>query len=244
MKKSYYTLQLFSCFLFLSTITLAQTGVRDTAFVDQSIAFAREAHGNKTRKQSPLYNGSQYAVYDPMEDEHPYFLKDDWIDGTIVYSGEQFDNISLMYDISSDKVIAEHFAGAAVELITAKVTTFTLDGHVFRMFKKSDDTRKFINEGFYEVLYDGKIKILKRHVKVYTEMLRSLDIIKEYQEKRHYYVVKNNAFYSIGSRASLTKILGDKKRELRRYSRENRLKFGKDENIFIKLAKYYDTLTQ
>lgn len=243
MKKNYYSLQLLACFLFLSTLALAQNTPRDTAFVEQSIAFASEAHALKTKKQSPLYNGSQYTVYDSEKEEHPYFLKDDWIEGTIIYSGERFDNISLMYDISLDKVIAEHFAGAAVELITAKVTTFTLDGHIFRMFNKSDDTRRSINEGFYEVLYDGKIKILKRHVKIYSQLLRGMELITEYDEKRHYYVVKNNAFYPIGSRASLTKILGDKKRELRRFSRENRLTFAKDEKIFIKLAAYYDTLT-
>lgn len=243
MKKSHPVIQLFCCFLFLSTMVSAQTGTRDTAFVNASINFAADAHAEKTKKQSPLYNGSQYAVYNPVEEEHPYFLKDDWMDGTIIYSGEQFDNISLMYDISLDKVIAEHFAGAAVELITAKVTTFTLDGHVFRMYKKSDDVRESINEGFYEVLYDGKIKILKRHVKIYSQMLRGSELFTEYDEKRHYYVVKNNAFYSIGSRGGLTKILSDKKRELRRYSRENHLTFAKDENIFIRLAAYYDTLT-
>jgi hypothetical protein len=244
MKKNNSTIQLFACFLFLSTMVCAQTGTRDTAFVDQSVNFAREAHSEKTKKQSPLYNGSQYAVYNPIEEEHPYFLTDDWMDGSIVYSGEQFDNISMMYDISSDKVIAEHFAGAAVELITAKVTTFSIGGHNFKMFKKTDDTRQSITEGFYEILYDGKVKILKRHVKDYVEMLKWTELYVDYEEKTHYYVVKNSAFYAIGSKSGLINILSDKKRELRRFSRENKFSFSKDEKIFVKLAAHYDTLTQ
>jgi hypothetical protein len=242
MKKSYSTFQLFSCFLFLSTMVEAQNAAHDTAFVAQSISLAREAHATKTKKQSPLYNGSQYAVYNPVQEEHPYFLSDDWIDGSIVYSGEQFDNIALMYDLSSDKVIAEHFAGTAVELITAKVSEFSISGHSFKKYKKTDDARQSIKEGFYEVLYDGKIKILKRHVKVYSEIIQMSEILREFEEKTHYYVVKNNAFYSIGSRGALMNILGEKKRELRRFSRENNFGFRKDDAVFVKLAAYYDTL--
>lgn len=241
MKKSYPIIQPFCYFLFLSTMVYAQT-VPDTAFVARSIEVARNVHIEKTKKQSPLYNGTQYSIYNPTEEEHPYFLSDDWIDGTIVYSGEQFDNISLMYDISLDKVIAEHFAGAALEMITAKVTTFTLNGHVFRRFKKSDDQRQSIKDGFYEVLYDGQTKILKRHVKVFTQMIRDRAVVNDYEEKRYFYVVKNNAFYQVSSRGSLIKILSDRKRELRRYSRENRLPGGKNDDTLIKLAAYYDTL--
>lgn len=242
MKKSHQVFQLLFCFLFLSAMANAQQGLRDTAFVNESISFAREAHATKTKKQSPLYNGSQYAVYNPVEEEHPYFLNDDWIDGSIVYSGEHFDNIPLMYDLSSDKIVAEHFAGAAVELVTAKVSAFSIAGHNFKKYKKSDDTRQTITEGFYEVLYEGKVIILKRHIKIYTEILKMTEIYREFDEKTHYYVVKNNAFYPIGSRGALIKILSDKKRELRRFSRENDLGFRKDDTVFKKLAAYYDTL--
>jgi hypothetical protein len=68
------------------------------------------------------------------------------------------------------------------------------------------------------------------------------EIQREFEEKTHYYVVKNNAFYSIGSRGALMNILGEKKRELRRFSRENNFGFRKDDAVFVKLAAYYDTL--
>lgn len=242
MKKRHLIFQLLLCFMFLSTIANAQQAYRDTAFVNESISFARKAHTTKTQKQSPLYNGGQYAVYNPVEEEHPYFLSDDWIDGSIVYSGEQFDGIPLMYDLSSDKLIAEHFTGAAIELITAKVSAFSIGDHNFRKYQKNDDVKQSIPEGFYEVLYDGKVKILKRRVKTYTEIINMNEIMREFEEKTHYYVVKNNAFYSIGSRGALMNILSEKKRELRKFSRDNRLGVRKDDTVFIKLAAYYDTL--
>ena len=92
------------------------------------------------------------------------------------------------------------------------------------------------------MLYDGKVKILKRHVKIFTEVIRSTEIITSFDEKTHYYLVKNNAFYTIGSKAAVIKILSDKKQELRRFSRENKFDFSKDEKMFVKLATHYDSL--
>jgi hypothetical protein len=240
MKKSYHTLQLFSCFLFLSTMTLAQTGVRDTAFINQATAFAEKVYTQKTRQQSPLYNGSQHAVYNPVEEEHPYFMSYDWLDGSIEYSGEPFDSVSLMYDLATDKVITEHFSGAYVELIPTKVSAFTINGHRFRRFKNSNDTRRSITEGFYEVLYDGKTKILKRHTKTFVQNIKSTEIINSFDEKTRYFVVKDNAFYPIRSRSGLTRILSDKKQELRRIGRSAR----SNDEVFVQLAVHYDTLTQ
>ena len=233
MKKSYLSFQLFVCFLFLTMMVEAQTAARDTAFVDQSIAVAREAHAVRTKKQSPLYNGSQYGIYDPSGEEHPYFLNDDWMDGSIVYSGERFDNISLMYDLSIDKVIAEHYAGAALEMIPEKVAAFSIRDHLFRRITKADDARRSITEGFYEVLYDGKTKIFKRHVKHYVEMVKSTELVKEFEEKSYYYVVKNGAFYSVGTRNGLIKVLGDKKKELKRFGRENHLTFERVKRLLF-----------
>ncbi len=241
MKKSQYTIQLLVCFLFLTTMACAQTGERDTVFIKQAITSAREVHLTKTNKQSPLYNGSQYAVYDQVEEEHPYFLTNDWIDGSIVYSGERFENIPLMYDLSIGRVIAEHFAGAAVELIPEKVSSFNLNGHLFRKFAKEDDSRRSINEGFYEVLHDGKIKILKRWVKTRTEIIRASELVIEFEERTHYYVVKDKAFYSFRSTSALLKLLSDKKTELRRFRREKKLA-SKSDNSLIQLAAHYDTL--
>jgi hypothetical protein len=231
MKKKYYTLQQFSCFLFLSTMALAQTGVSDTAFVEQSITFAQKVHAQKTKMQSPLYNGSQHAVYNPIEEEHPYFLSYDWLDGSVEYSGEYFD---------TDKVITEHFSGAYVELITTKVSAFTINGHRFRRFEDTDDTRRSITEGFYEVLYDGQTKILKRHTKLFLQIIKSSEIVNSFTEKTRYFVVKGGAFYPIRSRSGLIRILSDKKQELRRIGRNTQ----DNDKMFVQLATHYDTITQ
>lgn len=239
MKKSYLRLQLFCCFLFLSTIAQGQNTIPDTAFVSRSIAFARSVHAVNSKMQSPLYNGSQHAAYNPIEEEHPYFMSYDWLNGSIEASGERFDSVSLMYDLTTDKVITEHFSGAYLELIATKVSGFTINGHLFRRFQTSDDTRRSISEGFYEILYDGKTKILKRHTKTFNQTVKSNEIINSFDEKTRYFVVKNRAFYPIRSRSGLIKILSDQKPELRRVGRGAPSK----DDSFSQIATRYDTLT-
>jgi hypothetical protein len=226
--------------VFLTTIVSAQTGVRDTAFIAKSITFAQQLHTQQTKLQSPLYNGSQHAVYNPIEEEHPYFKSYDWLDGSVTYSGERFDSVSLMYNINTDALIAEHFSGAYVELIATKVSSFTINGHAFRRYKNSDDTKRSISEGFYEILYDGKTKIVKRYIKNFTQTIKSSEIINEFPEKSRYFVIKDGAFYSIRSRRGLIKILSDKKQELRGVGK----KASSTDEAFIKIATHYDTVTQ
>ena len=104
MKKLYLTLQLFFLLLFLTSLTRAQAVVvSDTAFIRASVDSAKNAYAYVIRSQSHLYNGSQYIDYQPLEDEHPYYLANDWTSGTIIYDGEKYENVSLLYDISADK---------------------------------------------------------------------------------------------------------------------------------------------
>jgi hypothetical protein len=227
----------------LCHVAQAQQTSRDTAFVEASVAFARTAHEEKTKKQSRLYNGSQYGDYNSQNEEHPYYLSSDWMKGTVTYADELF-NAYLLYDIHHDKLIAEHFAGAFVELIKAKVSAFTIEGHVFRQFTDADDARHSIQEGFYEVLHDGKTKILARYSKTFMELVKPGEITRLFDEKTRYFVVKNNTFYAISSKAGLLRILSDKKKELKRMSRENKVVNSGKGATFTRLAGFYDSLTQ
>lgn len=242
MKKLYSKLQLLCWLLCLTTLTHAQTAGTDTAFVRASAIKAKNAYTSVTRSQSHLYNGSQYIDYNPLEDEHPYHLSDDWMTGTVEYEGQKYENVSLLYDIAADKVIVEHFAGAFIELITTKITSFQLQGHTFRRFTKADDSRGQITEGFYEILYDGKTKAVARYEKTLLETIESLQLKREFTEKSKYYLIKNNAFYAANSKRAALQVLSDKKKEVRRFIREHRTHFTDKASSVVGIAQFYDKL--
>src|SRR5690348_16627231 len=110
MKKLYHQLQLLCLLLFLTSLTYAQSAKPDTAFVKASFSKAKAVYASSAiRSQSHLYNGSQYIDYTPIGEEHPYFLTNDWTNGTVIYDGEKYENVPLLYDISADKLVVEHF---------------------------------------------------------------------------------------------------------------------------------------
>jgi hypothetical protein len=242
MKKLYSLFQLLCCLMFLTQLTHAQTVRTDTAFIKESAAKARSAYTSAVRSQSHLYNGSQYIDYNQQENEHPFHLSDDWMTGWIEYDGEHYENVSILYDIAADKVIIEHFAGAFIELITTKVTAFGIKGHLFRKISKGDDSRGLIAEGFYEILYDKKTKAVARYEKQFEETIVSLELKRDFSEKSRYYIIRNNTFYPANSKRAILQIFSDKKKEIRRFIRDNGIDFKTRAVAIVRIAEFYDKL--
>src|SRR5688572_15002472 len=165
----------------------------DTAFLalskKKSIALYTQAFQNQSR----LYNGSDYVIYQPNDEEHPYFKIDDWTYGSVVYEDDLYENVALQYDISIDRVIVEHNRGNPIKLLDEKIQRFTLLNHTFIRIK-GDETNN-ISDGFYDQLYDGQIKVYGKYWKMYQETLDQGRIIPRFDEGTQYYIVKKGIFY-------------------------------------------------
>lgn len=181
----------------------------DTAFVSASIAEARRIYTARVQGESLLFNGSDYGEYTPLKDEHPFYLSDDWIYGSVLYDGQFYDSIMLQYDIASDQLVIEsHMYGTQIQLIKSKVHSFTLED------------RKFVNldsssmNGFYEVLYNGETKVLAKHIKRLQERVSSAEITREFEEKNKYYLLVNGEYVLVKNKKSALKALRSHKKEL------------------------------
>ena len=196
--------------------------------------------------QSRLYNGTGYRDYLATGDEHP-FLIEDWEDGSILYDGELFPGVALMYDIRDDKVIIEHYTSREkIQLIANKVSWFTLK------------ERSFVNlnilskKGFYEVLYDGPTKVYVKWEKFYWEQINQNSIDRYFTFKTNCYIYKENTFYPVKSKQDELKALVEHKSELNQFIKKNNLDFrvnrekneyksNREKNI-ARVAEYYDSL--
>lgn len=236
-----YALAVTLCFPLWGT---AQTHPKpDTAFLSTTSNDARNLYLAAVKTQRHLYNGSQYADYDPIEDEHPYFIDSDWSNGWIIYDHERYDNTPLLYNINNDKIVAEHYAGAFIDLIAPKVTAFHIHGHTFKRFTRTDDKRGNINEGFYDILYDGNVKVVAKRLKKFVQQVHLEGYENSFEEKVQYYVVRDQSFFPVRSKNNLLEVLSDQKQALRQFVRTNKLPFkNQREQAMIKVAAYYDTL--
>ena len=121
---------------------------------------------------------------------------------------------------------------------------FTLFGQRFIRLEKNANT-PIVSTGFYQVLYDGKIKLYKKEVKIIKEKFTNTPEIKVLFEKLNYYYVKKaDRFYPIVKKKDFFTIFNDKGKELNDFLSNTKLNFRKDkDNTLTKLLTYYDQLT-
>jgi len=222
----------------------AQLSAKDSLIYTESanniVVLSHKNIGDQTGK----YNGSQNAGYTvSFYEGHPYFFKHELSKGSITYDNVVFDNVALLYDEAKDWVILQD-STHRIQLVSQRLQGFTLFDQPFIRLEKNVNT-PIVSTGFYQVLYDGKIKLYKKEVKIITEKFTNTPELKVLFEKiNYYYIKKADRFYPIEKKKDFLKILNDKGKNLNDFISDSKLNFRKDkDNTLTKLLTYYDQLT-
>lgn len=241
--------------LLCSTRINAQLNSADSAALNNSIAGAINFHNATLGENIHLYNGPENTGYNHLASGNPYFLADELQDGTVFYDGTCYQNVSMLYDLVQDNVVILQYAvnksGASEEykkimrqdLVRSKISWFTLPGHEFVRLV-ADSSAMGMPEGFYERMYNGKVKLFVKRSKKYVEVVKGLDLERRYELTTNYYVQQNGKYYPVKSAKSLPGIFKDKKREVNSFYKKNRKKYKRNkEQLIFETTRYYDQLT-
>lgn len=231
--------------IFLSPTAGAFAQSADTTFYKDALKNTIEIYNQYVREQTNLYNGYEYVKpVQTSDEEHPFFKFDDWTTGTLEYDDELFQGISLLYDLTSDKLVTEHpVNGNALELIREKIKCFSLSEHKFERIKNETVANSLPQTGFYEILYGGATKAIAFRQKRKLETISSGSVDMSYPQKDRYYIFKSGKYFHVAGKASIFKILSDQKPALRQLLRSQKLSFYKNqESTLARLAEFYDTL--
>jgi hypothetical protein len=99
--------------------------------------------------------------------------------------------------------------------------------------------------GFYEVLHEGKTRMMAKRVKILEETVT--DVVQQrFTQKNFYYINSNNTWHNIKTFKDLRKsTLNEKSSEIRQYLRRNQIKFRKEkERALIEALQQFDAITQ
>src|SRR5688572_11072732 len=227
--------------LLSTSFAYCQETKSDTSFLEQSKMNSIALYTASFQNQSRLYNGGDYIIYMPHDEEHPYYKSDDWSYGSIVYWGELYENVPLLYDLSIDQAITEQNRGNAIRLVGEKVESFTIFGHNFIRLRR--DEKNKISDGFYDRLYDGNSKVYAKYFKSYQQTMESTKVIPRFDESKKYYLVKDGTFYVVKTKASILQVFDNHKQEVKNFIRKNRIRFKANrERAIAQVAEFYDTL--
>ncbi|HEY9489229.1 MAG TPA: hypothetical protein VIQ51_12885 [Chryseosolibacter sp.] len=216
----------------------------DTAFVVTARKNTIQLHEAALGAQAKLYNGSKYLAPTHTLEEHPYFSSEDWITGSVFYDGELFENVPLMYDLFNNSLITEHIpSGHAIQLVPEKLQYFTLVNHYFERIENESVANSLPHTGFYQILYGGETKVLARRQKAIFEKINETTIERSFEDKDRYFIFRNGIYFSVRSKASVLKLLQDKKQDLKKFIKQKHISFSQNRELLLKsLAEYYDTL--
>jgi hypothetical protein len=143
-------------------------------------------------------------------------------------------------------VITENLAGPLrIRLVAEKVRYFTLLGHTFVRIVADSTRQGGMRTGFYDQLYDGRVQVLVKRVKLVHEQISSGQVDRDFYERNRYFLRKNGQFYSVNGKGSVLSVFDDRKRELQKFLREQKIRYKRDpESAMVQLARHYDALNK
>ncbi|MES2275671.1 MAG: hypothetical protein V4592_06590 [Bacteroidota bacterium] len=199
-----------------------------------------------TGEQSWLYNGADYDLGARLIKGNPNY-QDTTVTliGSLVYYGFTYTNVPLLYNINKDMLVSILYDGySKYSFISDKVSEFNLlDTHFIRLAPDSI-SKKVVKPGFYASLYNNKLQVLVKYTKIIHIVSPLMGPDDYYEPKTFYYLKKAGRYYQIDGESDMMAVLQDHKKELKKYIKDNKLKFKNGpEQSMVMLATYYDHLT-
>ncbi|MGC4038266.1 MAG: hypothetical protein QM764_20050 [Chitinophagaceae bacterium] len=248
-------LMLLWCSLFSVSLNAQTNNVADSTLLSASLKNAIDLHNSVLGSGIHLYNGPEDPGYNRLATGHPYFQNDLVQTGSVFYDDTYYTNVSMLYDLVQDDVVILQFLRDSSnytedykkivrqDLVKNKVTWFTLPGHEFVRLS-ADSSSMEMQGGFYDRLYNGKVKLYVKRSKLYIEEVKGQNLEKRYQQTDLYYIWKNGKYYNVRTKRSLPAVFGDKRKDMNSFIRANRKRFKKDKDLlFFETTRYYDQLT-
>lgn len=145
------------------------------------------------------------------------------------------------YDTFKDEFEYEQSSNSKLLRFDAShITEFKLNGSIFRC--NFPAIGEWNNRHFYQVLYDGNIKLLK---KIYTKLITPTDFgsvtkASSFVREEKLYVLKNEKIQYIKRKKSdVLAVLNDKESAIKDFVKSNQLDYSVESDV-IKIMEFYD----
>lgn len=191
-----------------------------------------------------LFNGTEYVMYDQHIKGDPYFISN-IVPGNIYYDGTLYTNVPMLYEtVTGNVIIRQYDNGLLINLINERVQHFTLNNHQF-LHIIPDSGNTVITNGYYDRIYQGynnRMSLFAKRQKLLYEDPNGFE--RSFKLVDKYYLLKDGAWHAIHSQGDLLALFKDRKKDITKYLRQNKIKYKKTpEYAMAKITEYYDSLT-
>ena len=198
------------------------------------------------------YTGRPYLLKTHDGIEGSPLLTENWLPGTVDFANGKTAAATLNYNLYGDELLFKTPKDSIVQAFVDPVKSFSIKGITL---EESDQTDMTFSSGFpavddqtaktfYQVVGDGKIKLLRCYKK---KVLESKDFASQIGTKtfinaNSYYLFANNQMTKIKpSQKTILAALNDKADKIQEYVKANSVNFKSDVAL-AKLFGYYNSL--
>ncbi len=195
---------------------------------------------------SSFISGREYRGYYFRSDYKPILFFGRERTASLVYKGRTYYNLLLQYDTYLDQLIYmvySNWEASQLALNSDNISRFDLyfsdDTLTFRYVSDELYSSFNLDDGFYEVVYEGKCKYIIRHGSTHY-MRNGVD---EYSYKPAGYVMTDGGFIKITSRKQFVNLFGSKSKEIKQFIGSNGIRIRKADKSQIKnILRFYEGL--
>jgi hypothetical protein len=181
---------------------------------------------------------------------NPYLING-WTSGFVILQNNKNIRAKLKFDIQANRLLFLDKNGQALELEN-KFSGFSLDSadkeisniNPLKFVKGYPAIERQTENSLYQIVGDGKVKLLKYYTKEKTEHIADTSsvITSKYRASKFYYVFKNNQLKQIyPNKKSFLKLLNEHSEQLDSYLTSNNIDFTSDLDL-QKLFAWYNSL--
>ena len=230
------------CLLILSVqVSFSQNPISDSIQYEHAVKKARDFYRASMKENLLLFNGSEYGSIGHNSFGSPFFESDSLLKGSILFMGNWYEDLNFQYDLMIDKLVMYDYKKSySVTLASEQIKEFIINGHHFYRLQNSAVLTK---EGFYENLVEAVNKLWARREKKVVLSANAEDRTSRFTQYNSFFIQKNKLFYPVDDESSLLKTMEDKKDDIKKYIRKNKIKFRKQfESSAVKVLVYYNQL--
>lgn len=231
------------CILLFPVVCFSQSDHQDSSWVQGAVASAVSQYHEVFPNTVLLYSGLYYIDYDQGVDGFPYFFDEYFTDGSVVVDGRRFE-ASIKYDCHKDKLVIDNVFGD-LELISQRVEQFEIYGHLFRNIRDVSVYDGKLDAGFYDILYEGDIKLYSKRLKSFVEYTSDRVLKREFLTKDRFYLIKDDLVKTVKNKRGVMMVFKDKRSVLKKKLKEAKVNFNHSfEKAVIMTTQLYDELKE
>jgi len=163
-------------------------------------------------------------------------------EGEVLFCGKLYKNVLLNLNAHADELYAQDgLKGIPVLVNKSFIESFTMGTRRFVRYEPEPNT--LLKEGFYEVLYSGKLLLYKKIQKQLRDETSGGKIVRKYLLSENFFMQKENKWYRISKKADLKKLFPEHKKAIDNFAKTRFLNFKILKDFaFIEIVNYIDHL--